>query len=121
MKTAVIYTRSRCENPTNTREKTFEQIQALHFYSLENSIRIVAKFQDEGAGANDLYRLGYRDLWNYLNAHEVDYLLFTSWDRMSRDFIHLEQTRIYLKNRRITPIAIHQQRTPSSGQLLTIL
>lgn len=87
MKNVIIYTRVSTDEQA---EKGFSlrlQKEQLENYCLQKEYRILAHFQEDFSAKNFSARPEFQKLLRYVksNRRKIDALLFTKWDRFSRN------------------------------------
>jgi len=112
MKIADIYVRTRCDTPALHAAKEKHQETALEAYCQINNISIRQKVYDS-CSAKDFDRPGWTHYFNQLlsSSTKPDLLLFTSWDRFSRNIEQTISMRSTLLNLGIVSMPIHSHDT----------
>ena len=109
MKRAVIYTRVSTDEQANYGFSLRHQLNHINNYCRLNNIDIIKHFEDDHS-AKTFDRPEYQKLEQFIKANkkDIDYLIFTKWDRFSRNTEGaLSKLRLY-KNIGISLIAIDQ-------------
>ena len=85
------------------------QSEALEKYCERNDIEIVYSFREDHSAKN-FDRPAFKEFMQHAkrNKGSIDLLLFTTWDRFSRNIMDAYQVIDQLKNMNITPQAIEQ-------------
>ena len=86
MPTAIIYTRVSTDEQANKGYSLPHQKSVLELYCQHKGIDVLKHFVEDYS-AKDFNRPSFNKLWSYIKANKksVDYLLFTRWDRFSRN------------------------------------
>lgn len=82
---AIIYSRIASSNQTNGNLLLENQTRKLVEYCASNEIKIIKQFEELGSGHNS-YRKGWIELLDFVQKNEVDKVLVTNWNRLSRKF-----------------------------------
>ncbi len=87
MKTAVIYTRVSTEEQAKEGLSLDFQVNLLQRHSAISDTEIYKEFQDAGKSAKTFKRPAFQELLSYIKRHRkvIDQVLFTKWDRFSRN------------------------------------
>ncbi|MCK8479078.1 recombinase family protein [Psychroserpens algicola] len=86
MPNAIIYTRVSTDEQANKGFSLPHQKSVLEFYCQHKNINILRHFQEDYSAKN-FDRPAFKELTSYIKANRktIDYLLFTRWDRFSRN------------------------------------
>jgi len=107
MKTAVLYTRVGTTIIGGENKSIATQLEKLENYCKRNRIKILDSFTD-CASARDFNRVGIADLLEFIKtcSNKIDFILFVSWDRFSRNITQAALLCNWLKLRGIEAKAI---------------
>ncbi len=110
MKTAVIYTRVSTEEQARVGMSLDFQEDMLRRYCSLNDIEIYQEFQDPGRTAKNFDRPGFQKLLSYIKKHRkvIDLVLFSKWDRFSRNTTDSLNMIREFQNMGIEPQAVQQ-------------
>ena len=86
MPSAIIYTRVSTDEQANKGFSLPHQKSVLEFYCQHKNITILRHFREDYSAKN-FDRPAFKELTSYIKANRksIDYLLFTRWDRFSRN------------------------------------
>lgn len=107
-KRAILFNRQCSENQTGN---NWQQLEELRNYCTDRRIDIAYVFQ-EHSSAKTLDRPEWKKLMEYAiaNQQNIDYLIITTWDRISQNATDALTAISELKKLQIEPIAIKQLR-----------
>jgi len=110
MKKADLYIRARCDNPAAHRTFVAQQEKVLSEYCATHQLEIGKKILDY-CSAGNFERSGWTPYYKHLQSSPVkpDFILFTSWDRFSRNFEELVTVKANLNRMGITIMPIDNQ------------
>ncbi|MGV3632547.1 MAG: recombinase family protein [Bacteroidota bacterium] len=110
-KTAVLYTRVCSSLQTDVEYKTAIQHEQLTAYCEKNNIQILEAFADIGTVGTDFNRPGFKRLLAYAKSKHksIDYVLFTSWEKFSRNAPNTFEMIAQLNNWNIKAQAISNE------------
>lgn len=107
MKKADLYLRARCDNAAAQRTFFTQQEKVLSDYCTTHQLQVREKIFDNGSAGN-FDRSGWSEYYKRLQSSPVkpDFILFTSWDRFSRNFEELLIVKADLNRMGITVMPI---------------
>lgn len=108
MKKADLYIRGRCDTPVAQLACIVQQEKALIAYCAAHQIEIRERIYDN-CSAGKFEREGWSEFYNRLifsSSAKPDFILFTSWDRFSRNLEHLAPVKSNLNSMGITVMPI---------------
>jgi len=107
MKTAILYLRVSTDEQALRGYSLRGQQEMLTNYCKLNSISILKIFTEDHS-AKSFKRPEWMKLTTYLRKHRADFLLFTKWDRFSRNTCDAYQVLANLKRMGTNPQAVEQ-------------
>ena len=109
MKRAVLYTRVSTDEQADRGYSLSQQIKALEHYCQYNRIEVIHHFEEDFSGEN-FDRPKWKLLMSMVKAKKncIDFVLFTKWDRFTRNNIFTYAVIDELQKMGITPNAIEQ-------------
>jgi site-specific DNA recombinase len=107
MKIADLYIRARCDDPARQKLMEQQQEKELEEYCVANNIKIRAKVIDN-CSAGNFDRPGWSEYYDRLVSSTVwpDLILFTTWDRFTRNLEKFIIVKSNLDRMQITAKAI---------------
>lgn len=125
IKTAIIYTRVSTDEQAEYGFSLPHQKEAIEKYCEMNEIRIIKQYQEEFSG-KDFNRPAFKELFEYAkdNKKDVDALIFSRWDRFSRNLEEALKYKRLFNNMGIEIMSIDQSidpTVPESKMMLAVL
>jgi DNA invertase Pin-like site-specific DNA recombinase len=122
---AIIYTRVSTDEQAEHGFSLAHQEESLKKYCEFHNIKIVKHFQEEGASGKDFNRPAFMQLLEFIqkNKKEVEALIFTRWDRLSRSNLETLKMELELRKLGIKLVSTEQAIDDSSPEhklMLTI-
>jgi len=110
MKKAIIYTRVSTDDQADHGYSLPHQEEVIRRYCTIKKIDVVKHFQEDYSAKNFENRPDWKKLYSFVKANkkEIDVILFTKWDRFSRNVAAAYQVIDKLKAIEVTVNAIEQ-------------
>jgi DNA invertase Pin-like site-specific DNA recombinase len=108
MKKAILYARVAILNEEQEPNRLEHQINELKICCQDNNIKVVGIYYEACSGAT-FKRKEFQNLLKDIKTKKVkaDVLLFTNWDRFSRNLLEAEKMKTKLKKMGVEAKAIH--------------
>jgi len=125
IRNAVIYTRVSTDEQAENGFSLGHQKESLERYCELHDIQIVKYFQEDGASGKDFNRPAFIQMFDFLkkNKKEVDAVIFTRWDRFSRNTMETLRIKYEINRLGINVVSTEQgidESSPEHKLMLTI-